>query len=293
MPTMTQAEATQLFREPPHRFIDVGEGHAALRTVGAGPDVLFVHGWPLHGATFRKLLPHLSDHVTCHVIDFPGAGSSRFDESTTLSIDQHIETVRRVIDALGVADLAVVGHDSGGLIVRHAVVGDARVRSMGLIDTEQPGRMSWRFGAFVFGRHVPGFGRALGWVAGRPRLRRLKFVFGDAFVDRSLLDGEFDEFFLAPLHDDPVRLDAAMRIFSSFEPRFVHELGDIHARIDVPVQLVWGAQDPFFPVERARSMVDTFPTAALTVIEGASVFSEEERPAAVAAALLPVLTGSA
>ena len=28
----------------------------------------------------------------------------------------------------------------------------------------------------------------LGWVAGRPRLRRTKFVFGDAFVDRSLLD---------------------------------------------------------------------------------------------------------
>ena len=62
----------------PDRFLDVGAGEVAYRRVGTGPDVLFVHGWPVSGATFRTLLPHLADHVTCHVIDLPGAGSSRF-----------------------------------------------------------------------------------------------------------------------------------------------------------------------------------------------------------------------
>ena len=65
----------------------------------------------------------------------------------------------------------------------------------------------------------------------------------------------------------------------------------IHRRIGVPVQLVWGDRDPFFPIERAREMVGTFPDARLATIHGARVFSHEERPAEVAQALLPVLTG--
>ena len=93
----------------------------AYRRVGNGPDVLFVHGWPVSGATFRTLLPQLVDHVTCHVIDLPSAGSSRFDAGTKLSIHQHIESVRRVVDHLGLDDVALVGHDSGGLISRHAM----------------------------------------------------------------------------------------------------------------------------------------------------------------------------
>ena len=74
-------------------------------------------------ATFRTLLPHLVDHVTCHVIDLPSAGSSRFDDDTTLTIDQHIHSVRRVVDLLELDEVAAVGHDSGGLIARHALVG--------------------------------------------------------------------------------------------------------------------------------------------------------------------------
>ena len=77
MTALTAADAADLFRAPPHRHLDVGAGEVALRTVGTGPDVLFVHGWPVSGATFRLLLPHLVDHLTCHVIDLPSAGSSR------------------------------------------------------------------------------------------------------------------------------------------------------------------------------------------------------------------------
>ena len=162
-------------------------------TRGTGPDVLFVHGWPVSGATFRTLLPHLVDHVTCHLFDFPSAGSSR--------------------------------------------------------------------------------------------------VLGDAFADSSLLDGEFDEFFLRPLHESPEHRDAAFKLLRSFDMQLVTDLPNIHRRIDVPVQLVWGDQDPFFPIDKARAMVDTFPNPKLEVIEGAGLFPHEERPAEMAEALLPTLTG--
>jgi pimeloyl-ACP methyl ester carboxylesterase len=154
--------------------------------------VLFVHGWPVSSATFRKLLPHLTDHVTCHLIDLPGAGSSRFAPGPTLSLDNHIASVKRVIDLLELDDVAVVGHDSGGMIARHAVAGDQRVRSLVLIDTEQTPGLSMKVRSFIAGRKVPGFGSALGWLAGKPKLRRNRLVLGDAFADPSLLDDPGD-----------------------------------------------------------------------------------------------------
>ena len=292
MTMLTPTAAAELFRAAPDRFLDVGAGEVAYRRVGTGPDVLFVHGWPVSGATFRRLLPHLVDHVTCHVIDLPGAGSSRFTADTPLSVDQHIESVRRVIDLLELDEVAVVGHDSGGMIARHAVAGDPRLAAMGLINTEQPHGLSWRFKLFLAARGMPGFGAGLGWVAGKRRLRRNPLVLGDAFADSALLDGEFDEFFLQPLHDLPERQRAAVRVLRSFDVQYVHDLAAVHERITVPVQLVWGDQDPFFPLAWAEEMVETFPDARLEVVKGAGLFSHEERPADVAQALLPVLVGT-
>ncbi|MBM3658773.1 MAG: alpha/beta hydrolase [Actinobacteria bacterium] len=291
MTTLTRAEATDAFRRDPDRFLDVGAGEVAYRRFGTGPDVLFVHGWPVSGATFRALLPHLVEHVTCHVIDFPGAGSSRFDATTPITIDRHIQTVRTVVDLLGLESFAVVGHDSGGMIARHALAGDPRVRAWGLVDTEQPQGLSWRFRSFLLMKHAPGLPAILGWLVGNRTVRRTKLALGDAFVDRSLLDGEFDELFLAPIHDIPARRAAAAALLRSFDPRYVAALGDLHRRIEVPVHLVWGECDPFFPLAWTREMVHTFPDARLTVIEDATLFVHEERPAEVAAALLPQLRG--
>lgn len=258
--------------------------------MGSGPDVLFVHGWPVSSATYRTLLPYLTDHVTCHLIDLPGAGASRFTADTPLTIANHIHSVRRTLDLLDLNDVAVVGHDSGGMIARHAVAGDPRLRALGLIDTEQSTGLSWKFKSFIAGRRVPGFGAALGWLAGKPRLRRNKLVLGDAFADRSLLDGEFDEFFLQQLNKNREHRDATIRLLKSFDYQLVRDLGQLHKRITVPVQLVWGEHDRFFPVKWAEEMVADFPNARLEVIPGAGLFSHEERPAQVAQALLPVLT---
>ncbi len=292
MTTITQDDASDLFRNEPTHFFDVGpsRGEVAVRTVGSGPDVLFVHGWPVHGATFRRLLPHLTDHVTCHVVDLPGAGSSRSGPNTELTINNHIVSVRAVIEQLGLDSVAVIGHDSGGLIARHAMAGDDRLRSMALINTEPSGGLGRRFKSFLAARHVPGFGAALGWSAGKPRLRRNKFVFGDAFADRSYLDGEFDEFFLEPLHRDAMCRAAAIQLLKSFDMDLIDQLAAVQRRIDVPVRLVWGDQDPFFPIESARRMVADFPNADLVEIPGAGLFCHEEAPAEVAAAVLPTLT---
>lgn len=293
MASLTAEAATDLFRQPPDRLIDIGDGSAvAYRRVGTGPDVVFSHGWPVTGATYRRLLPHLADHVTCHLLDLPGAGDSQFDRSTPISVTAHATALQRTVDELGLTRFGVVGHDSGGMIARLAFAGDPRVHGWGLIATEQPPKAGWRFSSFLTIRYVPRFEKLLGFLVTRPRLRRNKFVLGDAFADRSLLDGEFDELFLRPLHDDPDRQWGAGEFGRNFDLDLFGELTACHRRITVPVQLVWGADDPFFPVERARRMLPEFGGPAdLEVIDHAKLFVHEEFPERTATAILRTIRG--
>lgn len=281
---------SDLFLGATVRHLDLGEaGQVAHREVGHGPDVLFVHGWPVSGATFRHLLPHLADHVTCHVIDLPGAGDSRFGPGSDISFTRHIESVRQIVAMLELTDVAIVGHDSGGMIARHALADDSRVRAWGLIDTEQPPKLTWRVKQFLVARHLPGFERLFGWSMGNRLVRRAPWMLGGAFVDRSLIDGEFDELFLQPIRRDPDRRRAAVELLATFDEQHVRDLAGLHDRMGAPVMLVWGEHDRFFPVDRARAMVDTFAAAELEVIAGCRLFPHEERPAEVARALLHVL----
>jgi pimeloyl-ACP methyl ester carboxylesterase len=285
---LDERTVVEAFRSPPERLLDVGDGAAvAVRTFGTGPDVVFVHGWPVSGATFRRIVPRLAASVRCHVVDLPGTGSSRWVDASPLSIDLHVRAVRRVVEDVD-GEVAVVGHDSGGLIARHALAGDPRVRAFGLIDTEPSVEPGWRFRSFLAGSRLPGFGPALAWAAARPRVRRNPFVLGGAFADPSLLDGEFDEFFLRPLAQRS-RRDAAMRIVRSFRSDLLAALAGLHSRMQVPVGLVWGAQDVFFPVATAEAMVQDFSDGTLTVVDGAGLFAHEERPDEVADALRAVV----
>ena len=59
MPTLTRAEAADLFRRPADRHITVGNGQVAVRSVGTGPDVLFVHGWPELWYSWRHQMTHV------------------------------------------------------------------------------------------------------------------------------------------------------------------------------------------------------------------------------------------
>lgn len=293
MSTLTPADATDLFRRPADRHVEVHNGQVAVRSTGSGPDVLFVHGWPVSGATFRRLLPHLVPHVRCHVLDLAGAGHSRFDRTSRLGVEEHAMAVRQVVDALGLDDIAVVGHDSGGLIARHALAGDPRVRAWGLVETEQPQGASLRFRSFLAIRVVPRFEHLLARVVTSPRLRRHPLVLGDCFCDLSLLDGEFDELFLQPLKADAERRWAAGEFVRRFDLNAFDALADLHRRIRVPVQLVYGEDDRFFPLAWTQEMTSSFGgPVQLHVVEGGRLFLQEESPRETADALLPVLTAA-
>ncbi|MEM8707746.1 MAG: alpha/beta hydrolase [Actinomycetota bacterium] len=290
MSALTPAEASDRFRQAPDRHIETGGGAVAYYKIGTGPDVVFSHGWPVSGATWRTLLPYLAPHVTCHVIDHLGTGQSRFDRSTHIGLASHVQALRDVVDELGLTDFGVVGHDSGGMIAREAFAGDDRVRGWGLVATEQPPKPSWRFNSFIRLRVVPGFPKIVAWAFRRKRLRRNMFIGGDLFADKGLIGGEFEEFFLRPLSDDPDRQWASGQFADHFDLKKFGELEGFHRKMTQPVALVWGEKDPFFPVERTRAMMPQFAgEVSLEVVPDAKLFVHEEFPEPSARALLTAI----
>ena len=67
-------------------------------------------------------------------------------------------------------------------------------------------------------------------------------------------------------------------------------LRDVHGRIEVPVHLVWGEADPWFPVAKARAMLPQLAgPATMSTIAGGKLFVHEDHAAAFAAHAAPFL----
>jgi pimeloyl-ACP methyl ester carboxylesterase len=57
----------------------------------------------------------------------------------------------------------------------------------------------------------------------------------------------------------------------------------------LPARVVWGARDPYLPVELAYRQRETFPGADVVVLDDSGHWPHGDNPEAVAAAVLPFL----
>lgn len=48
-----------------------------IESTGAGPNLVLLHGWGMHGAVWQPLVKKLSKIFTLHLVDLPGMGLSR------------------------------------------------------------------------------------------------------------------------------------------------------------------------------------------------------------------------
>jgi len=269
------------FHAVPHRMLEVGASRIAYRTLGEGPDLVFIHGWPLDLNTYRDLAPLLASSFRCHLFDLPGAGATQTTDRRALRLDAHIDTTRALIDQLGLQRYAILAHDSGGLIARYVAADDARVTALVLGNTEISGHHAPMLQVLKAVVNTPVLGPLfLSAVMRMPFVRRSRVGFGGCFENRDLIDGEFNDLFLAPMLADKRRAFSQTELLRTLDPALVDRLPDVHARLRCPVQLIWGRDDPFFPLPLARKMLPEFAAGAtLEVIEDGKLYVHEERPA--------------
>lgn len=255
--------------------------------------MLLIHGWPLNHTSYHALLPHLTPRFTCHLPDTPGLGDSEWSAGTDFSFPGQAQTLRGVADALGLSEYGVIAHDTGASIARLLAATDARVRKLVLLNTEMPGHRPPWIPLYRNLAALPGTATSFRLLLRSRLFLRSPMGFGGCFHDLDRIDAGFVARNITPLLGSPRRLEGILRYLRGIDWQVVDSLRAIHAGLDIPVLLVWGAQDPTFPVAAARQMVQQFRhCAGLVEIPAARLLVHEERAQQVAAAALQFLTGS-
>lgn len=281
----TASLGAELFRAAEVRWHDAPTARIAYRVVGSGPPLVFLHGWPLWSFTFRGLLPHLVGHFTCVLIDLPGGGDTVWTRDTDFTWPGQAASVRSLLEELKFDEYFLFGQDSGAMIARHLCLLDGRrVRKLVMTNTEVPNHRPPYLPLYRRLTSLPGAGPVTRLALSSQWLLRRRAFFGGS-IDPALLDGEFRDHIVRPLARSAYRTAGHLRFLRGWSWRVLDRWADFHARLTMPVLLVWGAADRTFPLALAHETAKQFPQAAVHPIDGARLFVHEERPEPVAAAV--------
>ncbi len=227
----------------PIRYLVHGEG---------GKPVLLVHGFggDLNAWMFNQ--PALADGRAVYAIDLPGHGGSTKDVGDG-SVDHLGQIVLGLIDGLGLEHVHLVGHSLGGAItLTMALAAPGRFASLTLI---APAGL----GPEINGGYISGFVAA-------ERRKDMKPLVQQLFSDGSLVTRQMVEDILRSKRIDGV--DAALATIATAQFDGDHQKLDLAARagdLDVPTQIIWGADDRIIPASQARNLAG----AKVTVIDDA------------------------
>jgi len=102
---------------------------------GEGPVVVLVHGIASSAATFRKVIPLLSEKHRCISIDLLGFGESPAPENANYTIEEHVASIHETIRSLHLrAPFVLVGHSLGSLLsARYTAVHPEQVSRLVLV----------------------------------------------------------------------------------------------------------------------------------------------------------------
>jgi haloalkane dehalogenase len=250
--------------------------------------VLFIHGWPLSGFTWRKILPQLAAKYAFYVIDLAGAGDSQWDPSNDFSFHGHADHLKRLIDSLGLKGYRIVAHDTGATVARRlAIIDRDRAQHLALIDTEIPNHRPPLVPMLQKVLALPGSNLSFRLLLRSRRFLRSNMGFRGCFVDLDLIDGDFHDQLIAPLAASPQRMEGQILYARGIRWEQLDALAEGHRLIKGPVLLLWGERDPFFPIEEARRMIPQFSDCrGLITLPGCKLLPHEEKPELVAGHIL-------
>jgi len=227
------------------------------QTFGAGPELVLVHGWGLHGGIWDQFVPLLAENFRITCVDLPGHGRSGWQGEGTL--DAMTEAVLSVVPT----PAAWLGWSLGGLVAaRAALLAPGKVTALVMIAStpcfvRKPGWQSAMLPVLLdtFAAEL-----AQDYVRTLNRFLALQVRGSNGYGEvlktlRALL--------LAYGEPDAAGLRAGLEILRTADLR--DRLGDI----DCPTLLLMGERDTLVPVNAGHAASKLFPDARLEVIAGA------------------------
>jgi pimeloyl-ACP methyl ester carboxylesterase len=266
--------------------LDLPAGRIHYREVGPadGRPVVFVHGFLVDGELWADVPDRLAERgLRCLVPTWPlGSHTEAMRPDADLSPRGVARVVTSFLETLDLADVTLVGSDTGGAVSQLVLDEDAsRIGRLVLtncdaFDTFPP----FPFDVLFRAARRPGVGRALLQTMRVGRLRTSRLGFG-WLVHRDLSAAETLPWVTPYLADAGVRRDVAAfcRAWTGSE---LEHADRWLSRFDEPVLLVWSRRDPFFKLALAERLAATFPDVRLVPVDDALTFVSLDQPALLA-----------
>ncbi len=245
---------------------------------GSGPVLLLVHGMAGSLETWRSVIDPLARNATVLAVDLPGHGASS-PGGGDYSLGSLAAGLRDVLTALGHDRATLVGHSlGGGIAMQFSYQFPEMTERLVLVSSGGLGvevnpalRAASLPGANLFlsvtaeaTRRVSGLAeRVLHATHASPRPNLDELVRSYA----SLADADRRSAFLA-----------TVRGVVGLNGQTVGAGDRLYLANDLPVLLIWGADDPIIPAEHGRAAHELLPNSTLAVFDGVRHFPHVEAP---------------
>lgn len=252
------------------------------------PWLVCFHGFPTSSWDWHELLPALEQRHRVLLFDFPGYGLSGKPADRDYSLKRQLDCAERLLEHLGIDSFHLLAHDMGNSVACELL---RRREEGGYPFTLQS--LTLLNGGIYMDLHRPLPTQRLlrtpliGALTARlSSWRVFKLQYPRVYAE----PGRFDEShyrsqWALMLHNGGRRVLHRIAGYMRERTRMGEQwTGPLH-RLELPLRVVWGRQDPIAVFAIAEQLVANNPRAVLTVLDGVGHYPQLEAPERVAAAL--------
>ena len=260
-----------------------------LRQIGKGDNLVFIHGFPTHGYTWRKVIPELSKYFKCHILDLPGLGDSEWTNKTDFNSKSQARYITKLLEKIGIDTYSLIAHNSGATITRYiALKEEEKIENLIILNTEIPNhRPPWipfyqKIGLLPV---VPTIIRAL---LNKRWFLKSSMGFRELYTDKSMLYIRSNiSPYIKPFISSHTKTIGAFKYLKGIDWKLVDEFKYLHKEIKARTLFLWGENDKTFPIKLGKQMLNQFSVETeFITIENTSLLPHEEKPNEVVNAIL-------
>lgn len=264
-PDWPNAAASQIIAAKPHRW------HAQV--IGAGPDILLLHGAGASSHSWSALIPDLSRDHRVIALDLPGHGWTRSPKGRA-RLGDVARDIAGLCQQQGWSPRLVIGHSAGGAVslelARQGLISPAHLVVInGALENFQ-GTAGWLFPVMAKMLALNPFTGLLIAQGGRgvSQVRTILTSAGTTLDEAGLAR-------YAHLIGRRTHVDGTLAMMAQWS---LDALNAALPSITTPTLFIHGEKDGAVPVRVAEHAAQIMPHAALTILPGIGHLAHEEAP---------------
>jgi pimeloyl-ACP methyl ester carboxylesterase len=271
--------------------VDLPQGKLAYRFAGPAtsdhPPVVLVHGLLVDARLWEPVADRLaSEGIRSYAPTLPlGAHQWPMNAEADLSPQGIAQLMLAFIRALDLSDVTIVGNDTGGAICQVMLGTDtSRISAAVLTNCDAFGTFPPMAFAPLFRalRH-PGLVACIEPALRSAGMRHSPLAYG--LLASGPLDPGLTRDWTRPLASKAIRRDLA-KFARQVHPRVLLDAASRFGQFTGPVRVLWGEDDPYFPLKLGRQLSEAFPNGTLTTVPAGRTFLPLDHPDQVASEIV-------